>query len=132
MTEQTINILVSAIMALVLFGAFNGLIIKWYNTKGGPARLLSEEAEKLRDRDLRLWSKWWHRCGLAIRVFIYMIVFFTTARDYMVTGIILLADCILFPVIINLINNLKWYYVGTTAKTDILIRKIFSFVNFDK
>jgi hypothetical protein len=132
MTEQTINILIPAIMALLLFAAFNGLIIKWFNTKGAPARLLTDEAEKLRDRDLRMWSKWWHRCGLAIRVFIWLIVFFITNKDYTISGIVILADWILFPVITNLINNLKWYFVGTTAKTDILIRKMFPFINFDK
>ena len=117
MTTETLNIIIPAIMALILFGAFNGLIIRWKN-------------EPFIDRQ-RMWSVWWHRCGLAIRAFIILLVWLY-CHNYSVTGIILVTTSIEYNISINLINNLKWYYVGTTAKTDILIRKIFSFVNFGK
>jgi hypothetical protein len=115
---MALNIIISSILALVLFGAFNGLIIRWHY-------------EPIIDKRA-MWSKWWHRCAMAIRVFIWLIVWFVSEKSWLITVTVILATAVEYNITINLINNLKWYYVGTTSKTDKLIRKLFSFIKFDK
>jgi hypothetical protein len=112
-----IDIIICAVMALILFGTFNGVVIKWHNA----------EADKK-----QFWSTWWHRIGLVMRAFILLIVWLISAHSLLIFGIVFVLTTIEYNISINLINDLKWYYVGTTAKTDILIRKIFSFIDFDK
>lgn len=104
------------IIALVLFMAFNGLIIKWYSAK---------------EIDKEFWSKWWHKCALAIRVCLWLAIWMITSNWFIFIGVIV-ADSILYPILINLINNLKWYYVGTTSTIDKFIRKVFHTIKFDK
>lgn len=95
------------VIALLLFIVFNGLIIKWHNAK---------------EIDKEFWNKWWHRAAIAIRVCLWFAVWMVTSNWYIFLGVIAI-DCILYPIGINVINGLKWYYVGTTSKIDILIRK---------
>jgi len=108
------EIIVFAIIALIYFGVFNGLIIR-----------LANEADPGKKQ---MWSKWWHRCALFIRATIMLVIFLVSDRNYLTTGIVLLLTAIEYNVSINLINNLKWYYLGTTAKTDLLLRKLFPFI----
>ena len=104
--EQSIGFV---IIVLILFMCFNGLIIRWNNE--------SDINKK------KMWSKWWHRCAFVIRACLWLTIWMVTFNWYIFIGVII-ADCILYPILINLINNLKWNYIGTTSKTDILIRKI--------
>ena len=101
------------VIALILFMCFNGLIVRW-NNEIKPNRKL-------------MWSKWWHRTALLIRICLWLSIWMVTSNWYIFLSIIII-DCILYPILINLINGLKWYYVGTTSKTDILIRKILSWL----
>jgi hypothetical protein len=117
MTELEINVLVCTVMAVTILGAVNGVLIRWKN-----AKTPDEE---------QMWSKWWHRGMLAIRAFIVLMMW-VVLYDYTITGIVLFATAIEYNITINLINKLKWYYVGTTAATDKLIRKLLPFVKWEK
>jgi len=117
MTELQVNMLISAIIAVTILGAVNGVLIKWKNSK-----TIEEE---------KMWSKWWHRGMLTIRTFIILMLWFTL-HNYLIIGTVLFVTAIEYNVTINLINGLKWYYVGTTAATDKLIRKLLPFVKWEK
>ena len=126
---EKLNIIISAIAALILFGAFNGVVIKWHNAHGSPVPYADKELERMRQVYIKRWSRLWHRLGFAMRLFIWLIVWFV-GRDWLTTSLVIALTAIEYNVSINLINNLKWYYVGTTAKTDTLIRKYLPFINW--
>jgi len=115
------------VIALILFGVFNGLIIKWRNLSLPSIPLVDELKEKLRQRDIKLWNKWWHRVALSLRICLWISIWMITLNWYITIPIIII-DCIAYPIIINLINYLKWNHIGTTAKTDILIRKTITLI----
>lgn len=92
------------ILCIVLFAAWNGLVIKWYNTKDP------------------YWSKWWHGIGLAIRIALVFIMYIVSGWLLAIIAAVLAG--IVYNIIINLIIGKKWYYVGTTSVIDRWIRKI--------
>lgn len=96
------------IIALLLISPFMGLILKWHNEPNVNFKAY--------------WSKWWHRIALAIRVCLWLSVWMLTA-NWILTLVVVIIDCIAYPIIINLINGWKWYYLGSTSKIDILIKK---------
>lgn len=104
-----IDLLGFLVITLMLFMCFMGLIIRWNN-------------EPIIDKK-EMWSMWWHRNALAIRVCIWLEVWLISLNWFIFLGVILI-DCITYPIVINLINGLKWNYLGNTAKIDILIKKI--------
>ena len=115
------------VITLILFWIFNGLTVKW-NLLHLPTKPLEDvELEKLRQRDIKLWSKWWHRVALVIRVCLWLSIWMITL-NWILTLIIIVIDCIGYPITINLINGLKWNFIGTTAKTDILITKTITLI----
>jgi len=103
-----INMIGFIIIALILFMCFNGLIIRWHN--------------EIQANTKAMWSKWWHRCALAIRVCLWLSIWLITFNWFIFIGVIIV-DSILYPILINLINGLKWNYIGTTSSIDKLIRK---------
>jgi hypothetical protein len=119
------NIIILCVCVLIVFACFNGVIVRWQITDGSSLPLPDAFEEKVRQANIKRWLKLWHRLGLGLRVAIWLIIFFESDRNYILTGGIMFADCVTFPVLINLINNLPFYFVGTTADTDILIRKMF-------
>lgn len=127
-----IDIIILAECVLIAFSVFNGLVIKWHNAHGPNYLPLDDYTNYMRTAKIKDLNEKWHRFGLSLRVSVWLIIFFASERNYLLTTIFIAVDCIAFPVTINLINNLKWYYVGTTAKTDKLIRKMFPRLNFDK
>ena len=89
-------ILITAI--LLLTALWNGLVIKWYNTKD------------------QKYSKWWHIVGFIIRGLIVLLTLLTLGVNWM-----LIAGFCCWPVydiIINLANGWKWYYGGNTSEID--------------
>lgn len=111
---MNIDIVISSIVVLILFGVFNGLIVKW-------AYAPVDERDFCR--------KWWHRCGMCLRIFVWFIVWNTT-KDIFDTALIIILTAIEYNVSINLINGMKWWSVGTTSSTDKLIRKLFPFIKW--
>lgn len=121
---MNIDILIPAISALILLAAMHGVFIKWHNAHGTYKPLEDAFDEKIRQANIKRWSKLWHRLAMGIRTAIFLIVWLN-GRDWLTTSIVIVATAIEYNISINLINNLKWYFVGTTANTDILIRKLF-------
>ena len=103
------NITITSILGLIYLGVVNGIMIRWKNSTG---------------EEIEIWNKWLHRFMLVIRSLFVLIVWFNTF-NYLYTGIILIITSLEYNISINLINKLKWYYLGTTAKTDMLLRKIY-------
>jgi len=132
MTESQINIIISAISALILFASIHGVFIRWHNLHLPYTPLKDAEKEKLRQAYIKRSSKLWHRLSLALRIFIWLIVWFVSNGSYWITVPVIVITAVSYPVIINLINRWKWYYVGKTALTDRIIRMVFYKVNFDK
>lgn len=126
---EQLNIIIAAIAALILFGAFNGVVIKWHNAHGSSVPYVDKELERMRQVYIKRWSKSWHRLALAMRIFIWLIVWFT-GRDWLTTSLVIALTAIEYNVSINLINGLKWYYIGTTSKTDQLIRRLLPFIKW--
>jgi hypothetical protein len=126
-TTMPIEIIVSAIMALLILGPTNGVIIRWFNVKSDVRLLSADEALGLTNQ-LAFWNKWWHKGMLAIRCFLILIIFLESGRNYYITIPAVVFTSLEYNITINLINGLKWYYLGTTAKTDILLKKIFIFL----
>jgi hypothetical protein len=126
-TTMPIEIIVSAIMALLLLGPVNGVIIRWFNVKSDVRFLNADEALGVINQ-LAFWNSWWHRGMLAIRCFLILIIFLESDRNYYITVPAVVFTSLEYNITINLINGLKWYYLGTTAKTDILLKKIFIFL----
>lgn len=110
-------------MALIILGATNGVLIKWFNAKGDVRNVVNADVALGITLALAFWSKWWHRGMLAIRCFIFLIVWFESNRSYAVTVPVIILTALEYNISINLINGLKWNYMGTTAKTDILWNK---------
>jgi len=90
------NTLIVCYVLLILLIAFSGLVIAWNNTKGNVEKLIEYER----------YRKWWH--------------------SLIHTGIAVFISTVGWNIGINLINGLKWYYVGKTSTIDKLIRRIFN------
>jgi len=110
-----IEILTAFSIALFLIAVREGLVIKdMRDNKPSPFE-----------------STWWHRIGVAIRGFIILGMFLILQPTgalmwpWMISSFLIAG--VWYNIAINLINKLPWYYVGTTASTDKLIRKIYKF-----
>jgi len=108
------NTLIVCYVLLILLIAFSGLVIAWNNTKGNVEKLIEYER----------YRKWWHILGFAIRVGIVGIIYMHGSLIH--TGIAVFISTVGWNIGINLINGLKWYYVGKTSTIDKLIRRIFN------
>jgi hypothetical protein len=118
------------VLALLLFATFNGVILKWHNLFLPRTPFADPELEHRRQNCIKSWNKWWHRNALAIRVSLWIAIWLVS-ENWLVTILIIIADCLWYPILINLINCWKWYHIGTTAWWDIQIRKLFPKINFD-
>ena len=104
------TILLFSVIALIAL--WNGYVIRWFLTKD----------EK--------YSKIWHGIGFMVRALL-------CATLYLQAGLLLALIaafvCWLpYNVIINLVNKWPMFYVGKSSKIDLLIRRVFFFINFDK
>lgn len=124
-----IDIIAFSVIALILLAAMHGVFIRWHNTHGTPVPYADPQLEELRQAAIKRWSKVWHKLALAVRVFIWLIVWLV-CRDWLIFSLVVVLTAFEYNISINLINNLKWYYVGTTSMTDQLIRKLLPFINW--
>ena len=111
------------VIALILFWCFNGLMLRWHNLHLPITPLKDIDAENRRQGLIEMWSTWWHRASLAIRVCLWLSVWLITSNWYIFIGVIIF-DSIGYTIVINLINKWKWNYLGTTSKIDVLIKSI--------
>lgn len=126
-----INIVISLIVALILVPVMHGVFLKWHNLYLPLTPLKDIKLEAKRQAEIYSFGVVWHRVALGLRLSLWLALWFATERNYWITGIIIVATSIAYPIIINLINGWKWYFVGTTSLTDRIIRKVLFFVNFD-
>lgn len=104
--EHATDITFCTMILAILFAAWNGLVIRWYNTRED------------------VWRDWWHKAGLVIRLFVLLTLWLAT-YNVLWTVILALVLSLGYNVIINLVIGKPVWYVGTTSKIDKLIRKIF-------
>jgi hypothetical protein len=115
MTYPQIMTVVILIVISILFSVFNGLVIKWKLTN--DAKLAAT------------YSEWWHVVGGLIHI---LMVGQVLIIGGWIWGLItFFVVWLIHNIVIAKMMKQKWYYVGKTAKTDILIRKILFFINFD-
>jgi ABC-type Fe3+ transport system permease subunit len=75
-------------------------------------------------------SKLWHRLGgLARACFVAAVAVLSWSIWWVLVAVVVAG--LLYNIFINLYKDNRWWYIGTTAATDKLIRKIFWFINFD-
>jgi hypothetical protein len=75
-------------------------------------------------------STLWHWLGGAARGCLIAAVAFLTLSVWWTLGA-LFAGGLLYNVFINIYKGHKWWYVGTVALTDKIIRKVLFFINFN-
>lgn len=94
------------IAIIILTAIWNGLVIKWYNTKD------------------QKYSKLWHGVGFIIRGLLVLLVYLITLNLW-ITAITAFVCWILYNMIINKLNDWGLFYIGKTSTIDKLIRKLF-------
>ena len=77
-------------------------------------------------------SAQWHAVGAMIRAAMVAIIAGQTLPDWLPVTLAVVMAWPVYNAMINLYCGKRWYYVGTTAWTDRVIRRLFWFVNFDK
>jgi len=113
--DTKITFLVLFTVLSILFSVFNGLVINWKNST-------AEKAERL--------SFAWHGVGLVMHVLLVALIAFIGGWFWAIVAFLL--NWLGHNIIIAMIMGQKWFYVGKTAWTDKLIRRILPFINFDK
>lgn len=111
---ETMTVVILITLSL-LFSVFNGLVIKWKLT-ADPYKA-------------SLYSDWWHVVGAIIHGL--MVIQAWIIGGYIWAVVIFFVVWLAHNIIIAKMMGQKWYYVGKTAKFDILIRKVLFFINFD-
>jgi hypothetical protein len=76
-------------------------------------------------------SKLWHWLGGAARGCLVAAVAFLTLSPIWTLGAVILA-WLVYNGFINIYKGHKWWYVGTVAFTDRMIRKVLFFIDFNK
>ena len=72
----------------------------------------------------------WHALGFWLRFVLIGLTYVVTV-DLWFTGVALILLSVGYNVTINLFKGHRWYYVGTIAWTDRMIRKVLWFVKFE-
>ncbi len=75
-------------------------------------------------------SKLWHWLGGAARACLIAAVMVLTLSVWWTLGAVI-AGGLLYNVFINIFKGHKWWYVGTVAFTDRMIRKVLFFIDFN-
>lgn len=114
--EQSTIIGGGIVLTLIMLAIREGMLQKYIYRKMKPA-----EKRKL--------SKQWHAVGGIARV---LLIALTVVAGWSWLAAAAVAGSLLYNVAINLYKGHKWWYVGTVALTDRIIRKLFFFINFDK
>jgi hypothetical protein len=118
-------IIISLLILLsLLFSIFNGVVINWKQALPTSDKTTQEDYNKAK----RL-SIIWHGVGLVIHMVLITLFHLIGGYIWLIIGFFL--NWLGHNIIIALIMGQKWYYVGTTAWTDKLIRRIPPFINFD-
>lgn len=104
------------------------------------AFLIKEGAERAYDKEVKSpknkLSKLYHIMSFFVRVGLFLTLGIVT-KDFETNIKLLLLSSFAFiswtgyNIVINLFRKDKWYYVGTSG-VDLVIRKVFFFINFDK
>ena len=100
------NAITSLIVISILFAAFNGLVIAWYNSNDV---VMSDRLKRL-----------WHGVGFAIRAFISLVAYFTSSLWWF--GAIAFISWLPYNIIIALIIGRKWYYLGNKGIDGFIMR----------
>lgn len=79
----------------------------------------------------RKLSKWWHALGGFARIMLAGLSWIMW-HNWIILAAALFIISIGYNIVINVYKKHKWWYIGTTADTDKVIRKVFWFVDFDK
>lgn len=99
-------------ITILLFAAWNGYVIQWKLT--GKA----------------IWSRRWHAVAFIVKMPLVAVVWInSTWWMAIIAGFL---SWVIYNIIIALIMGKKWYYIGNSAWFDIQVRKLLSFVDFDK
>ena len=104
--KNQISVLIIALVVL-LTAVWNGLVIKWYNTKD------------------QKYSKMWHGVGFVVRGLLVLLAYLTTF-NFWITFALAFICWMPYNIIINKLNDWGWFYIGTTSTIHKLIRKIFN------
>jgi len=123
--DTMITFLVLFVVISILFSVFNGLVINWQQ-----ALPVSDKATPEQYAKSKRLSWVWHKIGFIIHFLLVVLFAFVGGWIWMLVGFFL--NWIGHNIIIALMMGQKWYFVGTTADTDKLIRKLFPFINFDR
>lgn len=102
---KTIVISLIPLFLIVLVAVWNGLVIRWEITS-----------------DIR-YSNSWHVTGWVIRALLVALSYLISGVYYAIGAVVLAT--VIYNMIINIIIGQHIFYVGTTSKLDILIRKLF-------
>jgi len=93
---------VLVLLLVLLFAVFNAYVINWYNSKD------------------QKWSVLWHRVAMMIRILVVLLMF----PSIKLMLIFAWLSIVSYDIIIALIMNQKWYYIGATATIDKLGTKV--------
>jgi len=79
---------------------------------------------------LKINSKYWHTIAFIVKLPLVAVAYIESG---LIAALVVTFICwIPYNIVIALMMGQKWYYVGKTAWTDKLIRKLLPFINFDR
>lgn len=136
------NALITVIISfffVLLSGILNGVseTLKWHHLAFVAIYLLYQYSDAKGDVAIEQGKQGpWHTWGAVTACLFIAVLGFAQFGISWYTPIAVTVLIGLRLPVFNILHNLakgdKWYYVGKKAKTDILIRKWFPFINFDR
>lgn len=118
-----IGISAALISFTILFPLADSMKIKWSQERERQAALPASQRNY--EKAIKL-SNNWHTVGFWLRTFILVGFFFAGGIVWGIIGLMLLSFG--HNIIIQIGLGQPWYKVGTTAKTDIFLRKVWAWI----
>ena len=118
-----VSVLASLAAISILYPLGDSMKIRWSQERERQASL--PVGERNYDEAKRL-SDMWHSVGFWLRTFVLIVFIFSGGLLWGFVGLLLVSFA--HNVVIQLGLNQPWYKLGTTAKTDIFLRKAWTWI----
>jgi hypothetical protein len=117
------SIIASLIAISILYPLGDSMKIKWSQERERQASLSATERNYNKAKKL---SNMWHAIGFWMRTFVLVIFVFSGGLLWGFVGLILISFS--HNIMIQIALKQPWYKIGTTAKTDIFLRKVWTWI----